>query len=908
MNNKLLTKLKTNSMAIILVLLMASVMLFAMPTPTKAQTTPGAVTQMGSMVTYAPWATTVPSGVTANVSVVNTAFLSVTPYTVGVGQTLLVNVWQEPPTQTNRFYSGYTVTITAPNGATQTVGPFNSYQGDSTAYFDYAPSQVGNYTFQFNFAGNYFPAGWYFNGIVYNTYADILASPTAAAAIAAINPAFLAFSGPAYLQSAYYEAAASPVQTVTVQQQLVAGWPPAPLPTDTYWKFPIPIDYREWWIIGGQYPFDGQGGGTGWPANTNTFASNYAYTPYAPGPTSAHIVWVQQGGLVGIAGGQFGYRSIGSGETDYSGLPSIIFQGRAYQTVTIPYDGVTQPVWECYNIQTGQIYFQLTGITQPPTVVTENLGTPSEPGAGQTGMGTGTFSLMSVGANLVKYDPWSGAVELNIPLPASMLQFSFFGVSAGTVYDDPYVLSIQSLPSGNYLINWTTTGSDPNFADRVMSNVSYPFSSLGDCDFDSMIAVNTGSIVPAGTGSSSGEFIMGASLLTGKLLWNVTTSNIFFSAMTMLADRGEFAARMLGGFWECWNLQTGAVEWQSATPGTPGGESYPWGDFGAYTVASYGGLLYDFSYAGIYAINWTNGQIAWHFTDPSVPFEVPWYPSSSWFSNSPQIADGMLYYANGEHSPTEPLARGWGLYCLNALTGEEVWNMTGGGLAGPISGGYMAFASNDDGSLYVFGIGPSATTVSAPQTAITAGTNVVISGTVLDESSGMISPNTAPVGSTPAYKNDAELANVACVSDASMTTYMGYLYQQQPIDGLYGNVTVTGVPVTISAVGPSGTSIPIATVTSNAQGTFGYTWTAPTTPGQYTITATFAGDDSYGSSTANTYATVVAPTATATPTPTATPPSNLANTTDLITYIAIAVIVLIIAIAIVGILILRKHA
>jgi hypothetical protein len=84
-------------------------------------------------------------------------------------------------------------------------------------------------------------------------------------------------------------------------------------------------------------------------------------------------------------------------------------------------------------------------------------------------------------------------------------------------------------------------------------------------------------------------------------------------------------------------------------------------------------------------------------------------------------------------------------------------------------------------------------------------------------------------------------------------------------------------------------------------GTFGYTWT-PTTAGQYKITATFMGDDSYGSSWAQTYATVTnAPQATVTPT--ATPAQQ--SSTDM--YLAGSTIAIIIAIAIVGLLILRKR-
>ncbi len=886
----LMKTMKTKSFALIIIaILLATTALVATTImPSKAQTVPAGVT-LGGMPVYAAWNTTIPAGVTPLNTVATEAFMSVTPYPVGVGQTLLVNVWTEPPVQTARYHSGYTVTITQPDGTKLTVGPFNSYEGDTTAYFDFVPSQVGNYSFVFNVAGNYYPVGWYFEGVVYPSQAAI-----PPALVSALNPNFSAMSLPILLQDAYYEPSTSPTTTVTVQQAPVAGWPPAPLPgTDQYyyengyWTFPVSVNNREWWTIAGNYPFDGVGGGAGWPAGTNYYASNYKYTPYVQGPTSAHIAWMWQGGFVGIAGGQYGYRTIGSGETNYAGLPTIIYEGRAYQSITQPAieningSQVTEatPTWECYSIETGQVYWTQTGITQPPTVITQNLGTPSEPGAGQTGLGTGTFSLMYVGPRLIKYDPWSGSVQLNISLPTFV---------SSTVYDDPYALSVQNLGGGNYaLINWTTTGSDTVFSDRIMSNVSWPFTSLGTVDYEAMVAVNTGSIIPLGADTAQGQFVMGASLITGKLLWNVTTSDIFFSTSTGCADHGMYAVRCLGGFWDCWNLQTGVLAWQTIKVGLPGGESYPWGDFGPYTTASYGGLLYDFSYAGFYAINWTNGQIAWHFMSPCLPFEGPWYPSMSLFSNAPQIANGILYYANGEHSPTEPLARGWYLYALNATTGQEIWDSLNGGACGPVSGGYLTFGDNDNGYLEVFGIGLSATTVSAPQTAVTAGTPILITGTVLDESPAQ--PGTA------------------CVSDASMTTWMSYLHDQEPLNGIWGNATVTGVPVTLSAIDPNGNPVNIGKVTSDApSGTFGYTWT-PTIAGQYKIYATFAGDDSYGASLATTYATVVAPTATPTPAPTVTPPSNLANTTDLITYIAIAVIAIIIAIAIVGIMLYRKH-
>ena len=141
---------------------------------------------------------------------------------------------------------------------------------------------------------------------------------------------------------------------------------------------------------------------------------------------------------------------------------------------------------------------------------------------------------------------------------------------------------------------------------------------------------------------------------------------------------------------------------------------------------------------------------------------------------------------------------------------------------GAVADGYLTANNEYDGYTYVFGKGKSATTVSAPQTQITAGQSVIISGTVLDQSPAQ--PGTP------------------CVSKDSMGEWMAYLHMQHSVPA-----NVIGVPVLIDAVDPNGNFVPIATVTSDMSGTFGYTWT-PTIPGQYKITATFMGDDSYGGS------------------------------------------------------------
>jgi hypothetical protein len=68
-----------------------------------------------------------------------------------------------------------------------------------------------------------------------------------------------------------------------------------------------------------------------------------------------------------------------------------------------------------------------------------------------------------------------------------------------------------------------------------------------------------------------------------------------------------------------------------------------------------------------------------------------------------------------------------------------------------------------------------------------------------------------------------------------------------------------GVPETLRAMRSDGTIIEIGTVTTDLKGHLSYMWTPPTN-NLYTITATFNGDESYGSSSAQIHVLVtVAP-------------------------------------------------
>ncbi len=136
-----------------------------------------------------------------------------------------------------------------------------------------------------------------------------------------------------------------------------------------------------------------------------------------------------------------------------------------------------------------------------------------------------------------------------------------------------------------------------------------------------------------------------------------------------------------------------------------------------------------------------------------------------------------------------------------------------------------------------------------------------------------------------------------------MKTQMDYLHMQLPIDGIYHNVQMTGVPVVLTAIDSNGNTQEIGTATTNAYyGNFEFVWTPPI-EGTYQIMASFMGDESYSSSGAATGITVSAA-AEATPTP--TQQIQALSTGEFYMAIIAATIAIIIAIVVVGLLLRRR--
>ena len=327
------------------------------------------------------------------------------------------------------------------------------------------------------------------------------------------------------------------------------------------------------------------------------------------------------------------------------------------------------------------------------------------------------------------------------------------------------------------------------------------------------------------------------------------------------------------------------------------GPTIPTPPMGYYTTGGYGGVQGSVYYGiyvamdpgnyygQIFAYNVTNGNLLWIYNATATyGYESPYGNNYPLMLDA--VCDGMVYVYSYEHSPTNPLWRGSYVRCINITDGTEIWKLLCFSWGGPsIADGYLVTCSQYDNLIYCIGMGPSAVTVDAPMTAITAGSSVVLRGTVTDQS-----PGAKASGPKLGFAN-----GIPAVSDADQEAWMEYVYEQQAMPK-----NAKGVEVSLDAIDPNNNFIHIGTATSDTSGLFSYMWTTPDVPGTYTVIATFAGSKSYGSSYVETAMAVSeAPPAPAEPQPEpAQPPLDM--------YLLYATIAIIVAIAIVGLMILRK--
>ena len=340
-----------------------------------------------------------------------------------------------------------------------------------------------------------------------------------------------------------------------------------------------------------------------------------------------------------------------------------------------------------------------------------------------------------------------------------------------------------------------------------------------------------------------------------------------------------------------YDARTGNKLWET-TLKTTYGDGKP-NDYDLFSLKSWHGynVMYWYGLGGdIWAFEPRTGEQKWYTNtttlagDPGT--ETPYGVWPLWVFNPMALTKDVAYFIVG-HEYNPPLFHGAQILAVNATNGELIWSELGTYIRSTsVAYGRMLSLNAYDNRIYCFGKGPSATTVVAPSVGVTTASPITITGTVLDVSVGSLRHDVA-----------ANFPNgLPCVSDASQSKWMEYVYQQQPCPN-----DVAGVEVTLSVVDANGNYREIGTVTTNAMGSYGFTWT-PDIPGDYTVVANFAGSNSYYPSSAQTYfhATefVVQPSPEY--------PQPIDNTMTVV-YIGAAIMVLIAVVGAVIVLMLRKR-
>ena len=765
------------------------------------------------------------------------AYLSVMPRTVGMDQPLLVNLWINPPMATPHLWSqaeirweNITITFTRPDGSKDTFMPQEPggilQPGQSermgAIWFHYYPTQVGEWSVQFSFPGQTF----------YDTY-----------------------GGQKY--SVYCEPCTSQIVKFTVQEDIVQiGFLPVPLPIG-YWERPISAANREWSQISGDWLQPQYNG-------LNTY-SGWSFNPYSTAPNSPHIVWKQQVSQGGLVGGDWGGLSYGAG----GGAPPVIMNGKVY------YNDAAGGTFSCVNLRTGQLLYRANGTITLGHALRAESAAVATPAQSETVSPVG--SLWELGTTQWKlYDPLTGVLLRTISnVPQATLRPRW---TAGSeiVYIAHYWGYNTTLPwkfAGNCLIKWNLTKvTGNNWLTGVEYNVSVRQpDGWGPGDGRTTVSINciVGNIGVV-AGHNCEDRMLGYDLETGTLLWD---KKVDFVVMAFMGygpyDYGPLVQFDSSLTLHAFDVRTGKEMWTTKV-----GE-YPWGSMLRRFYTAYGNI-YTSTYDGhVYAIDAATGKIKWVDEGTGNNTETPfgtWAPYTG-----PVIADGKLYWGTSEHSPTQPRMRGNYMFCMDSYTGKFLWTLASPISPSAIADGYLLGTSEYDGTMYCIGKGKTETTISIQNDVISAGSNALIKGTVMD-----LSP--AQPG-TPA------------ISDGEMSAWMEYLHLQNATM-INSPPTPAGVPVQLTAVGSDGSVIDVGTVTSNSAGLYAYTWKSPA-EGQYTVYATFAGSESYWSSYAATALSVGPAPETGTTQLETVAPDN----TSTVIGVGLAVII---AVAIVGLLLYRK--
>ena len=808
------------------------------------------------------------------------------PNPIGVGQVTLIKTGiLQQAGNVSQGWKGVTVTVTKPDGTTETLGPFTTDSTGST-FTQYTPTQVGTYQLTTNFPQQTNPVS-YLNNEGGNT---IAAGTVLLASTATMN--------------------------MTVQQEPLAFYPGHGLPTE-YWNRPIDPQLREWYSISGN-----------WVARPDNSLALYN----DDAPETAHALWAHPITTGGLMGGLWGDgqvpTSAEAGDAYEGKFPgSVILNGILYYQRTDT-RRETAPAIIAVDLHTGQeSMFRNNTILSFGQIFYFNSYNYD-----------GTFSyIWSVsGSTYTAYDPFTGNQQMQITNVPSGTRF--FGPSGEILilqidYNRGWMALWNQTDCGlqNALVGTPDYGSWGNTAHGNAQPT--PTNGLGPglngtnprC-YTWNVTIPTGLTPTSGIGGAALKIYIedrivgmqfnrtdvrvwsldiskgheGAVLFdkhwTPPTEWSEGSNTLAYTQATNYVKDSTYGNGVIG----VWNkeLRThyafsvidGSYLW--ATNSEIYLDAYGWGNAEHTWYFAYG-KLYSVGVGGIvYAYDLSTGKTDWTYT-MSDPFKEP-VTGENWWGWIDVIADGKIYVGTLEHSAEQPVPRGGPYLALNATDGSVIWRVNGmyrqtrWGGNGIIGDSIIATMDTYDQQVWAIGKGPSALTATASPKVTVEGSSVLIEGMVTDTS-----PGTNDLVMKERFPN-----GVPAVSDESQSQWMLYVYKQfeRPSNA-------TGVPVIVDVIDANGNYRNIGTTTSDANGVFSLDW-KPDIPGKYTVYVTFAGSKAYWGSFAQSAFVVDA----ATHPTTTTTVENTQSAADL--YFVPAVIGLFIAIVVVGlvtVLLLRKR-
>jgi outer membrane protein assembly factor BamB len=797
------------------------------------------------------------------------AFVSAAPNPIGVGQTASVLMWLDklPPILTAEGswaakWHGYTLTITKPDGQTESFGPLTS-DPTAFAYQQFTPAQVGTYTLKFSFLGE-------------QTTGESYGMPV----------------------DDYYLPSTSSEVKLIVQQEPITPIPQTPLPTG-YWSRPINAQNHDWHKISGNWL-----GGV-------TYNSTGSFNPYSKAPDSAHIVWTKPLTIGGLIGGEYGGSTLSNYYTgklyEFYFNPPVIINGVLYYNEAQPprdsYYAVDlrtgETIWKNKSPSTEPMnlspWFSVIGYPTLSCGQIYNYKSPNQEGGLPYLWYTGGFTWYMydavTGDLICQFENASTSGTLSEGPNGEILYYILDGYNNWlALWNSSAIPQMYGGESGSEGWMWRPpAGSTLDWTEGIQWNVTTP--SYQQPSPQAIFQINSGILLAtSGNEMSPGDWQMETAYnaTTGEFLWvqNRTTpvGSTTYGLMATLSDgvyvEYHVSARQYYGF----NASTGEQIWgptevsESAWASQP---SHP----NAYSFAAYGNL-YHMCMDGIHAVRLSDGERLWDFSADATGYEVPGMSTYPFMQSPMGVADGKVFVAAGQQYG-DPLVRGVKMYALDAVTGEEAWSVSGFYVSAlAIADGYLVCYNGYDNQIYCYGRGLTATTITATPG---VGNTVTIQGTVTDQSPGETCLG-VPAAGTPA------------IADEYMSLWMEYLYmqQQKPTDA-------KGVPVSIMVLDANGNTVYQGTAMSDITGNYAVGWT-PDISGLYTITATFAGTGSYFSSSAETYINVDTASQTVAPTSSASPSTapSAGAASSVTTYIAITAVVIIILVVAAAIALRRR--